>query len=72
LYISIKKNHDCIYLDIANNNRLSNDNIVRNIVLNKQTPKQSLGFTIVAYKHRLFDINAIFIQNIQPNSLADL
>jgi len=69
-YILLK--NDWIYLDIENNCRLSNDNIVRKIVLNKRTSNESLGFSIVACKHRLFDINAIFIQNITPNSLADM
>ncbi|CAF1666542.1 unnamed protein product, partial [Adineta ricciae] len=50
----------------------ANDNIVRKVVLNKQTSSDSLGFSIIGRKHRLFGINGIFTQNIQANSLADL
>jgi len=61
-----------IYLDIKNNRRLAKHNIVRKVILNKQTPNESLGFNIIECKHHLYDINGIFIQNIQANSLADL
>ncbi|CAF1198688.1 unnamed protein product [Adineta steineri] len=58
--------------NIKNNKRLANDNIVRKIILTKQTPDESLGFSIIEKKHRLFDINAIFIEGIQSNGIAEL
>ncbi|CAF2877629.1 unnamed protein product [Rotaria sp. Silwood2] len=58
--------------DIENNDHLSNKCAIRKVILNKKTPNESLGFNIVAYKHQLFGINAIFIDDIQPNSLADV
>ena len=59
-------------LDIENNHRLSNENIVRTIVLKKQTFNQLLGFDIIIRKHRLYPINGVFIEHIEGNSLADL
>ncbi|CAF1415189.1 unnamed protein product [Adineta steineri] len=58
--------------NIKNNKRLANDNILRKIILTKQTPDESLGFSIIEKKHRLFDINAIFIEGIQSNGITEL
>lgn len=61
-----------ILLDKEDNNHLSNENVIRTIVLNKITSNEPLGFSIAVYKHRLFDIYAIFVDNIQPKGLADM
>ncbi|CAF4656488.1 unnamed protein product [Rotaria sp. Silwood1] len=58
--------------DIENNDYLSNESAIRKVILNKKTPNESLGLSIIAYKHQLSGINAIFIDDIQPNSLADV
>lgn len=52
--------------------RLADENIIRTIVLNKQTIDQSLGFDLIIVKHRLYPINGVFIKQIDANSLADL
>lgn len=59
-------------LDTDNCDRLADKNIVRQIILNKQTPHDSLGITLAFYKHNQFDLYAIFIQEIQPKSHAAL
>ncbi|CAF4504515.1 unnamed protein product, partial [Rotaria socialis] len=58
--------------NIDYNDHLSNEGVIRKVIINKNTPNESLGFSIIAYKHRLFGINAIFIHDIQPNGLADV
>ena len=58
-----------IFLDNENDNAI---NLIRKVVLNRRTPNESLGFSIFVCKHRLLNINGIFIQDIQPNGLADL
>lgn len=60
-----------IRLDTDNYARLSDKNIVRQIRLDKQTSTDSLGITLVNYKHRRVpDIHAIFIANIRADSIA--
>jgi len=61
-----------INLDIETNSRLSDNNTVRKVTLNKQTSNESLGINLVSHKHCLLDLYAVFIENIQANSLAHL
>ena len=56
--------------DFLNYDYLVDQNRVRQLILYKHTPNDSLGIILVGSKHRQLDIYAIFIADIQANSLA--
>jgi hypothetical protein len=61
-----------LYLATSKNDYLSNENLVQRIILNKTTLHDSLGISIIVLKHCQLNIYAVFIDNIQSNSLAHL
>jgi hypothetical protein len=60
------------FLAIDNNDYLSNKNLIQRVILSKTSVNDSLGINIIVLKHHQFNIYAVFIQDIQLNSLADL
>jgi hypothetical protein len=56
-------------LAITNNDYISNEKFV---ILNKKTFNDSLGIIIIILKHCVFNLYAVFIEDIQSKSLAHL
>jgi hypothetical protein len=75
-YLIIKEKYvqiiEFLYLATSKNDYLSNENLVQRIILNKTTLHDSLGISIIVLKHCQLNIYAVFIDNIQSNSLAHL